>query len=135
MKHNMFRTIALVAAATLALGACSKSAAPVVTFTEVGHENSHSVVAGDELHLEATIEAEGMVKEIALHIEDENHYSFIMDTLITDGNYIGVRNTEFHKHIDIPATSAPGHYSVELAVTDREGQTTVANDSFTIVSQ
>lgn len=135
MKHNMFKTFALVTAVTLVLGACSKTAAPVVTFTEVGHENSHTVVAGDELHLEADIEAEGIVREISLHIEDVSHHSFIMDTLIADGNYVGVRNTEFHEHIDIPATSAPGRYSVELAVSDREGQTSSASDSFTVVAQ
>lgn len=136
MKHNMFREFALIVVAALALAACGKNpAAPEITLTEVGHENTHVAVAGDEMHLEADIEAEGLVKMISLHINDEEHNSYRLDTVFADGKYVGVRNVEFHEHIDIPASCTPGRYKLRLAVLDQEGQTTEASDYFNVVIQ
>lgn len=136
MKRNILRNTVIVAFALMAMTACGNDpAAPVVTLNEVEHENSHSVVAGDDLHLEANIVAEGIVKSITLHVSDDKHASFVMDTAFVDSKYIGVRNVELHEHIDIPAMCVAGRYSLMLSVADREGQVTEAGDSFMVVEQ
>ena len=61
---------------SLVMTACNddddKVTKPVVTLTEVGHKNSGTVAAGDDLHLEADIVAEGLVAriDIEIHLEE-----------------------------------------------------------------
>lgn len=123
-----------VAALTLSVTtACDKTAAPVITLTEVGHENSHVATIGDDMHLEADIVAEGLVKAIyvEMHME-EGEYE--IEASYTDGKYIGVRNTEFHEHIDIPADTPEGEYHLHFTVTDQEGQQSEVEDHVDVVS-
>lgn len=130
MKTNIFKTLIVAFAAITILAACNKeeekTAAPVITLTEVGHENSHRATPGDDMHLEADIVAEGLINAInvELHLEEGGDYE--IEKSYTEGKYIGVRNTEFHEHIDIPADAPNGEYHLHFTVTDREGQQTSA---------
>ena len=47
-------------------------AMPVVTLTEVGHDNSKHAHPGHDLHLEADVVAEGLIKSINIEIHQEN---------------------------------------------------------------
>lgn len=86
---------------------CGKETpAPVVTLTEVGHENSHTATIGDEMHLEADIMADGLIKVIYVELHQEDG-GYEIETSYTAGKYIGVRNTRFHEHIDIPTEPLP----------------------------
>ncbi len=124
-----------VAAALLALVSCkdSRPAAPVVTLTEVGHDNSHTATVGDDMHLEADIVAEGLTKAIyvELHLEEGDYE---IETSYTEGKYINVRNTTFHEHIDIPNDAPAGEYHLHFVVTDQEGQQTQATAHVNVVS-
>ena len=130
MKTNIFKTLIVAFATITILAACNKEeekiAAPVITLTEVGHENSHRATPGDDMHLEADIVAEGLINAInvELHLEEGGDYE--IEKSYTEGKYIGVRNTEFHEHIDIPADAPNGEYHLHFTVTDREGQQTSA---------
>ncbi len=130
MKTNIFKTLIVAFATITILAACNKeeekAAAPVITLTEVGHENSHRATPGDDMHLEADIVAEGLINAInvELHLEEGGDYE--IEKSYTEGKYIGVRNTEFHEHIDIPADAPNGEYHLHFTVTDREGQQTSA---------
>lgn len=130
MKTNIFKTLIVAFAAITILAACNKeeekAAVPVITLTEVGHENSHRATPGDDMHLEADIVAEGLINAInvELHLEEGGDYE--IEKSYTEGKYIGVRNTEFHEHIDIPADAPNGEYHLHFTVTDREGQQTSA---------
>ena len=120
--HILFRFLAII---TLAAGfaACQKNpSAPKITLTEVGHENGGKAEQGDDLHLEADIVAEGLIQRIHVEIHQENG-SYEIEKSYTTGKYIGVKNTEFHEHIDIPADAPLGAYHLHLTVTDKEGQT------------
>lgn len=113
---------------------CDKTPAPVITLTEVGHENSHDAVIGDDMHLEADIVAEGLIKSIyvEMHTEDGDYE---IEKSYTEGKYIGVRNTEFHEHIDIPEDAPEGEYHLHFTVTDKKGQQTVEEDHVDVVSE
>lgn len=124
----------------LSLGfvACDKdddsTAKPVITLTEVGHENSKTATAGDDMHLEADIVAEGLIARIDIEIHLEEGGDYEIELSYTDGKYIGVRNTEFHEHIDIPADAPAGEYHLHFTVTDKAGQQTTVESDVNIVA-
>lgn len=130
MKKHIILTAIITFAAIMVFAACSKKddtpAAPQITLTEVGHDNSFRATAGDDMHLEANIVAEGLIQSInvELHLEEGGDYE--IEQAYTEGKYIGIRNTEFHEHIDIPADAPEGEYHLHFTVTDRSGQQTTA---------
>ena len=123
-KYTLILIFAAVVLAFVSVS-CKKDAPvakPQITLTEVGHENSFKAMRGDDLHLEADILAEGLISRIDVEIHQEDG-SFEIEKTYTDGKYIGVKNVEFHEHIDIPADAPLGEYHLHFTVADREGQT------------
>ncbi|MCR4843731.1 MAG: DUF4625 domain-containing protein [Bacteroidales bacterium] len=132
---NIILTIAAVAALAFLSVSCKKDnapAKPVVTFTEVGHDNSKHAMRGDDMHLEAEIVAEGLIKRIDVEIHKENG-GFEIEKSFTEGKYIGVKNTEFHEHIYIPADAPLGEYHLHFTVTDQAGQTVTAEEHIEVI--
>lgn len=107
-------------------------AKPVVALTEVGSGNGKSVVAGEDLHLESELKAEGLIRRIDLSITSTDGATVVLATSWTDGEYIGVRNSTFHEHVDIPANTAAGDYELTLTVTDQMGQSTAVTSELEI---
>lgn len=110
-----------------------QTAQPVVTLTEVGHSNSKHTHPGHDLHLEASILAEGTIKRIDIEIHQKGGANKIVETAYTEGKYIGVKNADFHEHLDIPADAALGEYHLHFTVTDNEGQQTTAECSIELI--
>lgn len=135
---RMCLVMALVSVMTVSLNSCDKDkdtvAKPKITLTEVGHENSGHAHPGDDLHLEADVVAEGLIASINVEIHQEDG-SFEIEKSYTEGKYIGVRNIEFHEHIDIPADAPLGEYHLHFTVTDKEGQQSVAQAHIEIVEE
>ena len=129
----------LVCILSLGLAACSSSddekmpAKPVIRLTEVGHGNDKHAHPGHDLHLEASLLAEGLIKRIDVEIRQGGGISFEIKQTYTDGKYIGVRNTEFHEHIDIPANAPLGEYHLHFIVTDQHSQQTMADSHLELV--
>ncbi len=118
---------ASVLLAVSSLSSCKKEssnviAKPVINLTEVGHKNSKVATIGKDMHLEGTIEAEGLIKEINVEIHKEGG-KFEIEKSFKEGKYIGVKNTKFHEHIDIPANAPEGEYHLHFTVIDKQGQT------------
>lgn len=118
-------SIVLIAGAT----SCSSDddnglniAEPTIKNIEVGHDNSGIGYAGSDLHLEADIEAEGLIENVQVTIHPAEHDSdgWEFSQIWTEG-FEGAKNAVFHQHIDIPADAAPGEYHVHFSVTDQEG--------------
>ena len=114
----------------LALTSCEKDEAnetpakPAVEITEVGSNNTGKVTAGNGLHLEATILAEGLIAEIVVEIHQEDGGNFeIEKTFGADSKYFGLKNADFHEHIDILDDAPEGEYHLHLTVKDQAGQT------------
>ena len=77
--------------------------------------------------------AEGLLKFIDIKIHQEGGGDFLIAKSFTTGNYIGVKNTEFHEHIEIPADAPLGEYHLHFYVTDQQGQQTLAESQLELV--
>jgi len=118
----------IIAIATIAfVSSCKKdeAAAPVISGLEVGDGNSLSAIIGSDLHMDATIEAEGKISKIEIELHNEEGSGDEIEAVFT--NYAGQKNADFHEHIDIPSTVAAGEYHFHIKVVDEEGQTTEAD--------
>lgn len=140
MKNIKFMSLlmAFLCASTLFLTSCGDDdddlpAKPSITLTEVGHDNAKHCHPGHDLHLEADVVAEGLIQRIDVEIHEENGGSFKIEKSYTDGKYIGIRNTEFHEHIDIPAEAPLGEYHLHFTITDKNGQQTTVESELNIV--
>ena len=106
---------------------------PIITLTEVGHDNSRHAHPGHDMHLEADVLADGLISRIDIEIHQESGGGFEIEKAYTDGKYVGVKNIEFHEHIDIPADAPLGEYHLHFTVTDKEGQQTTVECHIEIV--
>ena len=139
-RLNNLKTTTVVVMSFLALSSfltsCNKEddekAKPTITIEELGENNSKEVEPGEELHLEAEIEAEYGIAavEVEIHMEDDESAGWYFDTTYTE--YVGLLNTDLHQHIDVPATAAHGDYHVHVEVTDAKGNTVSAEEELHI---
>lgn len=142
MKQKfLWGTILFLSTSLFIFSSCSSDddddnpAKPVINLTEVGSENSKIGIAGSDLHLEGTIVADGMIKQIDVEIHQESGGSFKIEESYKDGKYIGVKNADFHEHIDIPADAPAGDYHLHFTVTDQFGQTTTVESELIIEAE
>lgn len=124
---------------SLVLSSCSDDddpkqevAKPVAALAEVGEENSKEATAGKDLHLEGDLLADGLIARIDVTIATADGKTTIVQKSYTDGKYIGVKNTTFHEHLDIPADAAAGAYKLTFVVTDKLGQSSTFTSDLTI---
>jgi len=135
MKIKNIITTILVIAGIISFNACNKDdepAKPQITLTELGYDNSGIGYQASDLHIEADIVAEGKIDKVTVEIHPEGDHEgksatiilteWEFDTVYTE--FSGLKNTTFHKHIDIPAEADTGHYHFHFIVTDLEGQQT-----------
>ena len=107
---------------------------PISTLAEVGEENCKEATAGADLHLEGDVSAEGLIARIDVTVASEAGSLIVVKKSWTDGKYIGVRNTTFHEHLDIPANTKAGNYKVTFVVTDKLGQSSTFISELKIVA-
>lgn len=105
---------------------------PKVTLTEVGLENSKKGMAGGDFHIEGEITAEGRIAGIKVAIVDAKSGAEVFAKTYSDSKYVGVKNAEFHEHIEIPADLAAGNYRLLLIVTDALGGSTTVSENITV---
>lgn len=109
----------------LIINSCGKDPAkPEINDFELGLNNSNIGYIGTDIHAEGEIIAEGKIDKIHIKINPENApgSTWNVDTTYIDFN--GLKNTDFHEHIEIPANAKEGLYHFHLIVIDLEGQST-----------
>ncbi len=125
--NTKIKTMAVVLAASsmVLFTSCDKDdeviSKPVISGVELGTSNGHIGIVGSDLHVEAEVTAEAKISkiEVLIHQED-NHNAWTFDSVYIE--FEGLKNTTFHKHIDIPLTVAAGTYCFHFIVTDESGQ-------------
>ena len=137
-KKLTWGTVFLFSLCLLMFSACSDDddhapAGPIINLTEIGHGNNKTGIVGKDLHLEGTIVADGIVRRIDIEIHPENGDGFRLEKSYTEGKYIGVKNADFHEHIDIPAEAPAGDYHLHFSVTDQSGQMKAVTSELTIL--
>lgn len=131
MKKVLLFSMAL--STGLMLSSCDKDddfAKPEILSIEYGssHDESddHSAYQGGDMHIEAEIEAEAKIDyiKVELHPEGEDGHDhddeWEFEETYTDG-FSGLKNTTFHKHIEIDEHVEPGEYHFHFIVVDMEG--------------
>ncbi len=98
--------------------------APLISDLEVGVNNSNTAYVGTDIHVEAQVQAEGKIDRIEVHIHPVNAPNSTWNEDLTFTDAVGLKNTEFHKHIDVPSTAVVGTYHLSLIVIDQLGQAT-----------
>lgn len=127
MNRKLFLgAMLLLSTNTLFFSSCEddndKPLLPMVKITEVGsgHSNDGIGYAGSDVHINAEIIAEGLIESITAEIHQEDG-NFEFQEEYTDAK--GLKNTTFHKHLDIPEEAPEGEYHLHLVVKDQQGQT------------
>lgn len=109
------------------LNACKKDepilGAPTISGLEVGTSNNKTAYPGNDLHVEAQIEAPGTIAEVKLQINPVSGTGWKFNRTFIEG-FSGLKNAEFHEHFDVPIDAAVGMYKLVLTVTDKNGKTT-----------
>lgn len=139
LKFNTMKTriktlaLILIATSMLFFTSCEKDdyiPKPVISSLELGIADSHIAYVGADLHIEAEIEAIGNIDVITVEIHQEEGSSDEIEA--TYNEYAGLKNTTFHKHVDIPEETPTGTYHVHITVTDMEGNQTTIEDEIEI---
>jgi hypothetical protein len=125
MKNN--KIIIALLLLTSVFVACKKDRiepqGPTIALLEVGHENNKTAYAGTDIHIEATINALANIAKVKLQIHPAIDGGWEFEQEFTEG-FVGLKNADFHQHIDIPADAELGKYHIHLSVTDQQGRTT-----------
>jgi hypothetical protein len=100
---------------------------PTIGELELGIGNSHVAYIGADLHIETEIVAEGLINTIEVEIHAEDGSDYEIDSLF-DYSDQTLKNTTFHKHVDIPAEFPAGEYHFHLTVIDKEGNSTTVEE-------
>lgn len=133
MKTTTKIVLAFLVIAT-AFSACKKdekTPAPVISGLEIGSNNSKTGYPGNDIHIEGEIIAPGKIASVTVEIHPESGTGWEFEQVYTEG-LAGLKNADFHKHIDIPEDAALGSYHVHIKVTDQNGQTTEAESELEI---
>lgn len=136
IKYNLIIVSIL---AIVLVTACKKEedkALPEINNFELGYDNSKTALAGEELHMDGGVVAEAGINTIAITIHPEEGHlkdggEWEVDTVYS--RFSGLKNTDFHEHIDVPADADTGHYHFHFVVTDMDGYQTVHEDEFEVI--
>ncbi len=146
MKKQIVLLLAF-AVVFISINSCDKddnNKKPIIKNLEIGHHNSKTVIRGNDLHIEADVEASNRIDKIIVDIHYECGHShkyhknlIVHDDEITEMEFVfdeyqGLRNTHFHKHVDIPKNAKPGEYHFHFKVIDKEGYTAEIHDDLEI---
>lgn len=125
------------------MSACKKdrqqepeTAKPTIENLEIGLSNSGIGVIGRDFHLEADVLAGDKIENIQVKILPLNSevYAKPWKYELTWDQYKGVKNTNVHKHFDIPADAAEGKYDFVIIVNDVNGTKLELKNTITIYS-
>ena len=147
--RNYSKLGALIAFVAIVFTSCNKNEIPEITIHELGYNNTRTVVAGTDLHIDAELLAPLKIASIQLIIHSEAEHAAVptqkvksafaetivweIDSIYTKG-YAGVKNAEFHEHVDVPALTTPGHYHFHLKVTDMDGNQAIKEDEIEVLA-
>ena len=127
-----FLLLSAVLASMAFVSSCQKDedpapiAKPEINNLEIGYDNDKIGTIGGDLHLDAEIVAEGKIAVIEVELHDEAGMGDDIVALFTE--FAGLKNTDFHEHVEIPEGTPAGEYHFHMMVIDQEGNTTEVED-------
>lgn len=129
-KKTIGKLVLLLNMSVVLFSACSKdddiSSAPTVEIIHLGTHDSPDdriLYTGVPIHLEARINAPGLIRKIELEIRQKGGYGNHTITKEYTGSYVGLKEVpSFHDHPDLVEDIALGDYAFQLKVTDQNGE-------------
>ncbi len=131
--------------ASLMVSSCKKDDPiidkPVISNYELGYSNNKTAYPGSDLHIEADVVATGKIQSIRvwIHLEEaaksgdsKDDTEWSVDTVYT--KFSGLKNSNFHEHLDIPISATLGIYHFHFSITDMEGNVTEMEDDLNVVA-
>ncbi len=116
------------------LSSCEKEedlvSKPLIDELELGIGDSHLAYIGSDLHIQAEIIAEGTIDKIKVEIHSKESGGDEIEAEFAE--FAGLKNTTFHKHVDIPTGTKAGAYHFHLIVTDLVGNQTMIEEDIII---
>lgn len=120
--------IGFIGLGALAFSSCKKDsqpkpAMPVIEHVEVGLGDNGIGVVGEDFHLEMDVVAGERIDVVQVRIEQRagETYARQWHHEITWEQYRGARNTNVHRHFDIPEDAPEGTYDFVIVVQDQNG--------------
>jgi hypothetical protein len=157
MRTQVHRTLNVFLMAVIVILAASckddEISMPEILEFRLGYDNVSTFHPGDDLHIDAEIVAANGIDVIIIEIHSgHNHHKKVLrfangdhdndhddhhewEEEIRFEKFRGLKNTDFHEHIDIPHDAAPGDYDLHFIVVDQEGYTAKADAEFTIAEK
>jgi hypothetical protein len=114
--------------------AAPETAVPTITNLEVGLNNNEIGVIGKDFHFNADILAATKIENVQIKILQRSGevYAKTWSMEITWDTYKDAKNTNVHKHFDIPADAPEGKYDFLILVNDQNGSTLEIKKSLTL---
>lgn len=144
MKNSIKTLAVFIIATSLAITACKKDKTPepekpkpTITNVEVGLNNNEIGVIGKDFHLNADIVAGDKIENIQIKILPRNGetYSKPWKFELTWEEFKGAKNTNVHKHFNIPTDAVEGKYDFFIIVNDQNGSKLEEKRAITIYSE
>lgn len=141
MKTKKMILALLITAATWS--SCKKDdaavpelAKPTAQNLEIGTNNNKRGIIGADFHLNADIVAGDKIDNVTVRIAQKTTetYTAAWKFEVSWETYKGAKNTNIHKHFDIPADAPKGKYDFFLIVTDQNGTKLEIKEGFTILA-
>lgn len=131
--------IGFIGLAAIAVSSCEKDsppepAMPGIENIEVGLGDNGIGIVGEDFHLEMDVVAGDRIDVIQVRIEQRAGETYAKEWRheITWEQYRGAKNTNVHKHFDIPADAPEGTYDFMIVVSDQNGATLEETRTLTI---
>jgi hypothetical protein len=107
---------------------------PTAENIEIGTGNNKRALIGRDFHFNADVLAATKIKDVEVKILQKagERYTSTWSLERTWPEYIGVKNTNVHKHFSIPTDAPEGKYDFYFIVTDDNGSKLEIKEDFTI---
>lgn len=96
---------------------------PTIDGVEIGSGNNGQGIIGRDFHFDMNVVAGDLIESVQVKIEQRSDetYSSEWSFEITWDEYEGMKNTNVHKHFNIPEEAPEGHYDFLIIVNDQNG--------------
>lgn len=110
---------------------------PTATNVEIGTNNNKRGIIGADFHLNADILAGHKIALVKVLITQKagETYTAPWKFELAWESYKDAKNTNVHRHFDIPKDAPKGKYDFSLIVTDQNGTQLVIKEDFNIMAQ
>jgi len=98
---------------------------PVISNLEIGSGNNGEGIIGRDFHFDMDVIAGDLIESVVIKIEqrDDEVYANDWSFEVVWDEYHGIKNTNVHKHFDIPDEAPEGRYHLIVLVHDQNGTT------------